>query len=88
MPPWVKGALQLLINRYGQICFAQVPERVSTKSFVVLIIENSKSNHLGAQGTFTGLTQLAAIYKYRYGFRYRYRYQYRYRLHRYVYMYI
>jgi len=31
---------------------AQVPERVSTKSFVVLMIENSKSNHLGAQGTF------------------------------------
>jgi len=29
-----------------------LPERVSTKSFVVLIIENSKSNHLGAQGTF------------------------------------
>jgi len=30
-----------------------VHERVSTKSFVVLIIGNSKSNHLGAQGTFT-----------------------------------
>jgi len=48
----VKGALQLLMNRYGWIRFAQVPERVSTKSFVVLIIGNSKSNHLGAQGTF------------------------------------
>jgi len=48
----VKGALQLLINRYGQIRFAQVPERVSTQSFVVLIIGNSKSFHLGAQGTF------------------------------------
>jgi len=33
-----KDALQLLINRYGYICFAQVPERVSTKSFVVLVI--------------------------------------------------
>ena len=48
----LKGALQLLRNRYGSIRFAQVPERVSTKSFVVLIIGNSKSNHLGAQGTF------------------------------------
>ena len=34
--------------------FAQIPERVSNKSFVVLIIGNSKSNHLGAQGTFKG----------------------------------
>jgi len=34
--------------------FAQVPERVSTKSFVVLIKGNSKSNYLGAQGTFGG----------------------------------
>jgi len=48
----LKGALQLLINRYGYIRFAQVPERVSTKSFVVLIIGNSKSFHLGTQGTF------------------------------------
>jgi len=48
----VKGALQLLINRYGSIRLAQVPERVLTKSFVVLIIGNSKSFHLGAQGTF------------------------------------
>jgi len=47
-----KGALQLLMNRYGTIHFAQVPERVSTKSFVVLMIGNSKSNHVGAQGTF------------------------------------
>jgi len=31
---------------------ARVPERVLTKSFVVLIIGNSKSKHLGAQGTF------------------------------------
>jgi len=47
----VKGALQLLMNRYGSIRFAQVPEQVSTtKSFVVLIIGNSKSNHFGAQG--------------------------------------
>jgi len=48
----VKGALQLLINRYGYIRFAHVHERVSTKSFVVLIIGNSESNHLGAQGIF------------------------------------
>jgi len=48
----LKGGLQLLINRYVQIRFAQVPERVSTKSFVILIIGNSKSFHLGAQGTF------------------------------------
>jgi len=51
----VKGALQLLINRYGLIRFAQVPERVLTKSFVVLIIGNSKSFHIGAQGTFNSL---------------------------------
>jgi len=50
----VTGALQLLMNRYGEIRFAQVPERVSTKSFVVLIIGNSKSFHLGAQGTLRG----------------------------------
>jgi len=42
---WLQGALQLLINRYGWIRFAQVPEQVSTKSFVVLIIGNSKSFH-------------------------------------------
>ena len=48
----LKGALQLLINRYGSIRFAHVHERVSTKSFVVLIIGNPKSFHLGAQGTF------------------------------------
>jgi len=45
----LKGALQLLINRYGYIRFAQVPERVSIKSVVVSIIGNSKSFHLGAQ---------------------------------------
>jgi len=47
----VEGALQLLMNRYGLTRFAQVPERASTKGFVVLIIGNSKSNHFGAQGT-------------------------------------
>jgi len=36
----------------GYIGFAQAPERVSTKSFVILIIGNSKSNNLDAQGTF------------------------------------
>jgi len=53
-----KGALQLLMNRNRRIRFAQVPERVSTASFVVLIIGYSKSNHLGAQGTFKGALQL------------------------------
>ena len=48
----VKGALQLLINRYVSIRLAQVPERISTQSFVVLIRGNSKSFHLGAQSTF------------------------------------
>jgi len=48
----VKGALQLMINRYGKIRFAHVHERVSTKSFFVLIRGISKSNHLGAQSTF------------------------------------
>jgi len=46
-----EDALQLLINRYGYIRFAQVPERISNTSFVVLITGNSKSNHVGAQGT-------------------------------------
>jgi len=40
------------MNPYGWIRFAQAPERVSTTSFVVLILANSKSNHLGAEGTF------------------------------------
>jgi len=31
---------------------SQVPERVSTQCFLALIVGNSKSNHLGAQGTF------------------------------------
>jgi len=48
----VNGALQLLINRYEYIRSAQVPERVLTKGFVVLIIRSSKSNHLSALGTF------------------------------------
>jgi len=48
----IKGALQLLTNRYGSTRFAQVPERGSTESFVVLIIGNLKSNDLGAQSTF------------------------------------
>ena len=43
------------MNRYGKIRSAQVPERVLTKGFVVLIIGNSMSNHLGAQGTVNPL---------------------------------
>jgi len=50
--PALKDALQLLISRYGETCFAHVHERVSTESFVVLILGNSESNHLNAQGTF------------------------------------
>jgi len=42
------------MNRYGKIRFAKVPERVSTKSFVVLLIGKSKSSHLGAQDTIDG----------------------------------
>ena len=48
--------------RYGYIRFAQVPERVSTTSYVVLIVGNSKSNHSGAQGTFRGHTNLMFEY--------------------------
>jgi len=50
----LKGALQLLINRYGKIRFAHVElhERILTMSFVILIIGNSKSNNLGAPSTF------------------------------------
>jgi len=38
------------MNRYRLFRFAHVDERVSTKSVVGLIIENSKSNQLAAQG--------------------------------------
>ena len=48
---YFKGALQLFSKRQGSNRFARVPERVLTKGFVCLIIGNSKSNHLGAQGT-------------------------------------
>jgi len=41
------------MNRDGYIHFAHVPERVSTKSCIVLMIGNSKLNHVGAQGTLT-----------------------------------
>jgi len=53
----LKVPCQLLINRCGSIRFAQVPERVSTERFVVLIIGKSKSNHLGAQGSFKLITR-------------------------------
>jgi len=43
-------ALQLLIKRYVFIRFAQVPERVSTKSFVVLIIGNARVESLRRTG--------------------------------------
>jgi len=48
------------MNRYGYIRIAHVHERVLTKSFVVLIIRNLRSNHLGAQGTFKTDTVLLA----------------------------
>jgi len=48
----IKSALQLLINRYGSIRFAHVRERVSTKSFVVLIRGILKLDRLGVQSTF------------------------------------
>ena len=49
----LKGALQLLMNRYmGKSDLLRLPERDSTKGFVVLSLRNSTSNHLGAQGTF------------------------------------
>ena len=47
-----KGALQLRMNRCGYIRFAHVHEQVSTKSPVVLILGDSKSNHVGAQVPF------------------------------------
>ena len=52
--------MQLPMNRYGYIRFARVPERVSPKTFVVLIVGNSKSNHLGAQGTFKPTKRVTA----------------------------
>jgi len=65
----IKGALQLLINRYGYIRVAQIPERGSTQSFVVLIRGDSKSNHLGVQGTFKEFRCVCmhvCMYRYRY----------------------
>jgi len=38
----------------GKFALLRYLSEVSTKNFVGLIIENSKSNHLGAQGTFKG----------------------------------
>ena len=48
----VKGALQILSKRYRYIRFTHVPTRVSTKSFVVLMIGNSESSRIGARSTF------------------------------------
>jgi len=55
------------MNRYVYNRFAHVPERVSTTSFVVLMIGNSKSNHLEAQGTFKGLPEETRARAYRSG---------------------
>jgi len=46
----LKGALQLLINRHGYIRFVQVPERVSTRSFVVLIYRKLEVESLRRAG--------------------------------------
>ena len=43
----MRGALQLLCKRYRKIRLAHVHERISTKSIVVLIVGDSRSNHLG-----------------------------------------
>jgi len=43
----LNGALQLLMNRYGHIQFSHAHERVSTKSFVVLIIGVESLRHTG-----------------------------------------
>ena len=40
------------LTAIGKLALLQVPKQVSTMSFVVLMIGNSRSNHLGAQGTF------------------------------------
>jgi len=62
----LKGALQLLINRqrlinrHRLIRFAHVHERVSTQRFVGLIIGHSKSNRVGAQGTFKVICTFAS----------------------------
>jgi len=57
----LKVPLQLLMNRYGYIRVAQVSARVSTTRFVVLSIGNSKSNLLGAQGTFNTHTHIYRV---------------------------
>jgi len=54
----LKGALQRSVTLRFELRPAQVPERGSTTSFVVLIIGNSESNHSGAQGTFKLLPSL------------------------------
>ena len=58
----LKGELQLLSKRYEYIRLAHIHERVLNKRFVVLIIGNSKSNHLGAQGTFNMILPLPILY--------------------------
>jgi len=47
----LKGALQRFAAFRLELRPAHVHERISTQSVVVLSKENSKSNHLGAQGT-------------------------------------
>jgi len=47
----------------GKIRFAQVHARVLTKGFVVLIIGNSKSFHLSAQGTFNLYKIFVSIFR-------------------------
>jgi len=47
-----RGALQREVTFLFETLPAPVHERVSTTSFVVLILGNWKPNHLGAQGSF------------------------------------
>ena len=51
----LKVALQLLSTRHGHIHFAQVPERVSTTSIVVLSMGNSRVESRRRTGHLLGL---------------------------------
>jgi len=48
----MKGALQRKVTFRFEFRPTEVPERVWTTSFVVLILWNVEANHIGAQGTF------------------------------------
>jgi len=50
----VEGALQREVTFLFELRLAQLYERVSPKSIVVLSTGSWKSNHFGAQGAFKG----------------------------------